>query len=200
VSRQIAPLVAASQSISPLFVRFAIEQALAGQVTSTSTLDLVPQYVEALRADRVDLNADDMLRAASIAATETVRETLVPREIERDYLLGVLVTAAGSVEFMNASNTVSVKAAQIIEMLIDCGLLNRNVTNRRLQFAYDPVAEHLATRLAAQPEVGAGVAPLKDRILSEPGSAIARVMAEIQNSLGVQPPGAQRAAAAASIS
>jgi hypothetical protein len=38
VSRQIAPLVKAGGSVSPLFVRFAIEQALKGQVTSTGTL------------------------------------------------------------------------------------------------------------------------------------------------------------------
>ena len=57
----------------------------------------------------------------------------------------------------NARNTGSVNPAAIIEMLVDCALLNRNVTNRRLQFAYDPVAEHLADRIAAQarPDVGA---------------------------------------------
>jgi hypothetical protein len=89
VSHQIAPLVTASRSVSPLFVRFAIEQALAGQVGSTSTLDLVLRYVEALRAGRLDSNADEMLRAASIAATEAVRDGLVPREIEQSYLRGV---------------------------------------------------------------------------------------------------------------
>jgi hypothetical protein len=181
VSQQIAPLVAASRSVSPLFLRFAIEQGLAGQVTSISTLDLVLQYVEALRKER--LNADDMLRAASIAATEAVRESLVPREIEQAYLRGVLVKEADAMGFMNARNTASVDPAAIIEMQVDCGLLNRNVTNRRLQFAYDPVAEHLAARLAAQGPAGISVAPLRDRILSEPDSAIGRVMAEIEKSL-----------------
>jgi hypothetical protein len=84
-------------------------------------------------------------------------------------------------------------------MLVDCGLLNRNVTNRRLQFAYDPVAEHLAARIAAQARPGAGAAPLKDCILSEPGSAIASVMAELENSLRREPREAQPAAAAARI-
>jgi len=191
VAQQIAPLVAASRSLSPLFVRFAIEQALAGQVTSTSTLDLVLQYVEALRAGRLNLNADDTLRAASIAATEAVRESLVPREIEQAYLRGVLVKEADAMGFMNARNTGPIDPAAVIEMLVDCGLLNRNVTNRRLQFAYDPVAEHLAARLAAQGVPGVDVTPLKERILSEPGSAIARVMAEIENSSRLQAQEAQ---------
>jgi len=144
----------------------------------------------------LDLNADDMLRAASVAATEAVRESLALREIEQAYLRGVLVKEADGMAFMNARNTASVDPAAIIEMLVDCGLLNRNVTNRRLQFAYDPVAEHLAARTAAQAQPGAGLAPLKDRILSEPSSAIARVMAEIEGSLQREP-GEPRPAAAA---
>jgi len=191
VSQQIAPLVVASRSLSPLLVRFAIEQALAGQATATGMLDLVLQYVEALRAGRLDLNADDMLRAASVAATEAVRESLAPREIEQAYLRGVLVKEADAMAFMDVRNTASIDPAAIIEMLVDCGLLNRNVTNRRLQFAYDPVAEHLAARMAAQAQPGAGATPLKERILSKPDSAIARVMAEIENSLRLEPQEAQ---------
>jgi hypothetical protein len=182
-------------------VRFAIEQAMTGQVTSTSTLDLVLRYVEALRAGKLDLNTDDMLRAASIAATEAVRESLTPREIEQEFLRGVLVKEADLMSFMNSRNNAAVDPAAIIEMLVDCGLLNRNVTNRRLQFAYDPVAEHLAARLIAQRESGTdvGVPHLKDRILSEPASAIARMMAEIEGSLPLRPSEAQPTSTAAPI-
>jgi hypothetical protein len=74
VLQQILPLISNKRSLSPLFLRFAIEQALLGEVAATSTLDLVLQYVEALRLGKLDLNSDDMLRAASIAATEAVRE------------------------------------------------------------------------------------------------------------------------------
>jgi hypothetical protein len=104
VLERIKPLVTDRRSLSPLFVRFAIEQALAGAVTSTNTLDLVLRYVEALRVGKVDLSADDMLRAASIAAMEAVRESLVPREIEQSYLRGVLVKEADAITFMNAKN------------------------------------------------------------------------------------------------
>jgi hypothetical protein len=84
VRRRIDPLVTGRREISPLFLRFAIEQAARGDVTSTTMLDLVFQYVEALRSGRVDLSADDMRRAASIAATEVVRESLTPRELEQE--------------------------------------------------------------------------------------------------------------------
>ena len=166
--------------MSPLFLRFAIEQALIGELSSTSTLDLVLKYVEALRAGRLDLSADDMLRAASITATEAVRESLVPREIEQAYLRGVLVKETDGLAFMNARNDNAVDPAAVIEILVECGLLNRNKTNRRLQFAYDPVAEHLAAWRTARGPAGDGLAPLKNRILLAPESAIARAMAEIE--------------------
>jgi hypothetical protein len=86
VVEQIAPLIAGRTAFSPLFLRFAIEQALKGEVTATSTRDLVLQYIEALRKGRLDLDADDMLRGAANAATESVRYTLAPREIEPSYL------------------------------------------------------------------------------------------------------------------
>jgi hypothetical protein len=180
VLERIKPLVAGKRSLSPLFLRFAIEQALAGTVRSTSTLDLVLQYVEALRAGKLDLSADDMLRAACITAREAVRESLVPREIEQSYLRAMLVKEADAIAFMNVKNDKAIDPAAIIEMLIECGLLNRNRTNRRLQFAYDPVAEQLAARVVSQKSRDVSIARLKKRILSEPNSAIARAMKELE--------------------
>jgi hypothetical protein len=171
--------------MSPLFVRFAIEQALEGEVASTSALDLVLQYVEALRAGKVNLSADDMIRAAASAAREAVRESLVPREIGTDYLRGVLVHEADDLAFMNAAPKEPVDPAAIIEMLVECGLLNRNRINRRLRFAYDPVAELLAAYGIAQAPAREGVSELKSRILSTPDSAIAHAMEEIGGSLKV---------------
>ena len=185
VRQRITPLVAGRRDISPLFLRFAIEQAMSGEVTSTNTLDLVFQYVEALRSGRVDLSADDMLRAAAIAATEAVRESLAPREFEQAYLRGVLVQEADRLAFMNASSTAPVEPARVIELLIQCGLVNRNKINRRLQFAYDPVAEHLAAWRTAQQTAAGAVAPLQARILQSPDTGIARAMAEIETALAV---------------
>jgi hypothetical protein len=185
VRQRITPLVIARRDISPLFLRFAIAQAMSGEVTSTNTLDLVFQYVEALRSGRVDLSADDMLRAAAIAATEAVRESLAPREFEQAYLRGVLVQEADRLGFMNANNTAPVEPAKVIELLIQCGLVNRNQINRRLQFAYDPVAEHLAAWKTALQTAAGAVAPLQARILLSPNTGIARAMAEIETASAV---------------
>jgi WD40 repeat protein len=123
---------------------------------------------------------DGSLRLWTLDGTpEAVRESLVPREIEHQFLRGVLVTEADDLAFMNVKSDKPVDPAAIIEMLVVCGLLNRNRTNRRLQFAYDPVAEHLAAWRVAQ-GAAEGVAALKDRILSAPDSAIGRAMAEIK--------------------
>ena len=81
---------------------------------------------------------------AAIAAREALRGQAVPGEVGPDYLRGVLVEAAEKSPFMNAANEEILNPAAIIEMLVDCGLLYRNRINRRLQFAYDPVAEQLA--------------------------------------------------------
>jgi hypothetical protein len=179
VLERIDPLVTDERLLSPLFLRFAIERALEGPVTSTNTLDLILQYVEALRAGKLDLSADDMLRSATIVAKEAVRESLAPRELEQSFLRGVLIKEADVIPFMNAKNDKSVDPAAIIEMLVECGLLNRNRTNRRLQFAYDPVAEQLAAHAVAQISEDPSVKRLKARILSEPDSAIAHAMNEI---------------------
>jgi WD40 repeat protein len=184
VLERIKPLITGKQSLSPLFLRFAIEQALAGPVTSASTLDLVLQYVEALRSGKIDLSTGDMMRAASISAVESIRETLVPREIEQSYLRGVLVNDADPMAFMNVKNDKSVDPAAIIEMLVECGLLNRNRTNQRLQFAYDPVAEQLAAHAMVQGKKDARTARLRKRILSDPDSAVAHAMGEIEMTAG----------------
>jgi hypothetical protein len=108
----------------------------------------------------------------------------VPREIEQSYLRGVLVNEADAMPFMNAKNNETVDPATIIEMLVECGLLNRNRTNRRLQFAYDPVAEQLAAHVLVQGSKDLSIARFKKRVLSEPDSAIARAMGEIELAVG----------------
>jgi WD40 repeat protein len=150
VRHRIDHLLRRGRSLSPLFVRFAIEQALKGPLTATSARDLVLRYVEELREGKLDLSPDDMMRAAEIAAGEATREGTTPREIEALYLRGVLVKEADGLPFMNNAGNQKIDPAELIDMLVECGLLNRNPINRRLQFAYDPVAEHLAGRVGVQ--------------------------------------------------
>ena len=51
-----------------------------------------------------------MLRASSIAALESVREELSPREIDAQYLRGVLANEGDGAPFMNAKVDVAVNA------------------------------------------------------------------------------------------
>jgi WD40 repeat protein len=180
IEGRIAGLITPPNMPSPLFLRFAIEQAMLNPLSSTEQLDLVLHYVEALRADKINLDADDMARAASIAAVEAVRDHLVPREIERPYLRGMLMAEADKAPFMDAKNEDKVAPVSVVEMLVSSGLLKQNRTNRRLQFAYDPVAEYLAAwRLTLS---NSGTAELKERIHLAPDSAIGRALHDIEAS------------------
>jgi len=152
VEDRIAPLVNEPTMPSPLFLRFAIEQALEGRLGSTEKLDLVLHHVEALRAGRVDLSADDMARAAWITAVEAVREheSLVRGEIEQSFLRGVLVSEADETPFMDARNASKVDPAAVIEKLVSSGLLQRNPANKRIRFTNDLIAEILAASPTVQ--------------------------------------------------
>ena len=163
VAARIAPLIAREPLPSPLFLRFAIEQAAAGELASTDKVDLVLHYVEALRAGRVDVSRDDMRRAASLAAVEATREAGKPLEVERLHLRGVLRAEADRMPFMDAANAEDVSPAALIDRLVSAGLLNETRAGDRLQFAYDPVAEYLAARwLATHDELE----PLRRQLLA----------------------------------
>ncbi|WP_170764880.1 hypothetical protein [Ruegeria lacuscaerulensis] len=178
VNRRIASFVDADLMPNPLFLRFAVEQAMKGELGSTKQVDLVLRYVEAARIDRVDVNGDDFLRAASHAAVEAVRgNRLFPRELDFEFLNGVLVKVADVLPFLNVNRSNEVPPSKIIEELLSSGILNRNARNRRIQFAYDPVAEYLAAwRLEKS--------PAEERILraiveDAPTSSVAQALEEI---------------------
>jgi hypothetical protein len=182
VASRIAPLIDKPPMPNPLFLRFAIEQALRNPLGSTKKLDLVMQYIEGLRSDelrlKIDLRDEDMVRAASAAAIEAVRDSLVPREIERLHLRAILMKEADEIAFLSAQKTEVVEPATVIDMLVASGLLTKNRANRRLQFTYDPVAEFLAAwRLFMKGE--GSLTDLRERVLAAPKSAIGRALAEI---------------------
>ena len=79
----------------------------------------------------------------------------------------MLAKEADALKFMNAENNEVIEPAAIIDMLVDCGLLNRNQTNRHLQFAYDPVSENLAAYAIMKAQAHKG-SPLLARVRSEP--------------------------------
>lgn len=145
VETRLTPLLDGKASLSPLYLRFAIERALAGEMERTSWEALVLDYLERLREDRIDLSSDDLIRACRIAATESMREGPSPRELDAEYLRGVLAAKADELPFRAVDGMREVHAAALVDMLVSSGVLNRNRANRRfVQFAYDPVAEQLA--------------------------------------------------------
>ena len=183
VAQRIKPLVSSDRPMNPLFMRLAIEQALESVLTSYSTLDLVQSYVAKLWTDGVCLNKYDLLRAASVAAIESVRHELAPREIKVDLLHGVLTYEADSVSFLDPKmkKGPSVSSARIVDVLIDCGLLQRKKPdNEKLQFTYDPVAEHLAAHWISQHDDREGFQKLLRILAENPEYPIARILSDIK--------------------
>ena len=174
VQERISPLVDRPPLPSPLFLRFAIEQATADDIGSLARIDLVFRYVEAARANRVDVGAEDFRRAAGVSAIEAIRsDELRPRELEFEYLRGVLIREADSSRFLNETRDAAVDPARLIDDLVSCGILNRNAANRRLQFAFDPVAEYLAAwRLTTGPENAAVMELVRANENSELAAAV----------------------------
>lgn len=145
VEERLGLLLERPEPPSPLYLRFAIERALEGALEQTSWQALVLDYLEGLRRDRIDLAPDDMVRACRLAAIESLRDSPTPRQVDIEYLRGVLARAADELPFHDARHETQLRPAKVIELLLDCGVLHRNRAQRRfLQFTYDPVAEELA--------------------------------------------------------
>ena len=142
VEVRIEPLLQGREMPSPLFLRFAIEQAAQGSLRAPHRHSLVLDYVEALRSGRADIQMGDMRRAAGIAAIESIQEHLRPQEISEQQLRMALMREANATPFYDEAGEKEVGPAQLVEMLIRSGLMGRGTRN--LQFAYDPVAEILA--------------------------------------------------------
>ncbi|MGP6089993.1 hypothetical protein [Antarctobacter jejuensis] len=181
VAARVASLVAREPLPSPLFLRFAIEQAVANDLASTDKVDLVLHYLEALREGRVDLSKSDMLRAASIAAIESTREEGRPLEIDRLHLRGVLSGEADRMPFMDEANAQEVPPPALIDRLVSSGLVNETRTGDRVQFGYDPVAEYLSARWLW---TKAELEPLRDHLLFFSENAVAAAYHEIAAEAG----------------
>ena len=138
------------------------------------------EFKRASAAAEIDLNADDMLRASSITALESVREALAPREIDSQYLRGVFASEADAAPFMAADAAKAITPPALVAMLEECGLVVRNPVNRRLQFAYDPVAELLAAWRLVHSTREPGIRQTIERVreVQDSGLATALKMAE----------------------
>ena len=141
VEERIAPLLDGNKLPSPLFLRFAIEQASKGPIGSVHRLSLIREYVEALRAGKANISSSDMIRGAAVAAIVSVQDDLHPREFSNEQLLDALKVSRNDMEFLDERLERELTPPKVAEILVQSGLIVRRM---RLTFAYDPVAEYLA--------------------------------------------------------
>ena len=171
VEREIRDSVGKGQMPSPLFLRFAIEQAKDGKLERRDRLSLVLTYLERLRAGKIDVGMSTMERAASIAAVEMVEDRLRPQEISAERLEYALKNESRALEFWNRKGDREMRPAQLVQVLVQSGLVTRST--KALQFAYDPVAEYLAAwRVKEDPGGNLGV--LRRRIEEDSESGLGR--------------------------
>lgn len=176
VIQRIEPLLSGSQMPSPLFLRFAVDQAAQGPLDAVDYLSLILHYIEAVRESGVELSNVDMKRAAAVAAVVSVQNDLVPREFSEQRLVGALHGEGNIAGFFDSSGKVEIGAPGIVEMLVRSGLLIRGTD--RLQFAYDPVAEYLVAWWVLDGS-SAEIRALKTRIERESDTEVARAFREI---------------------
>ena len=149
---------------SPLFLRFAIEQATKGSLENLNSLSLTYRYLEELRRNNGEIGQMDMVRAASVAAVASIRERLYPLAVSEEKLRNEFDVEADQQGFFDHGGSVRLTSPNLIEILIRSGVLLRRTAD--IQFAYDPVAEYLAAA----------------RILTNPSGRLAGLRAEVEES------------------
>ena len=192
VNDAIRPFIETPETLSPLFLRFAVEQAekatcaggtLAGRIDSHWLL--IERYLDGLRigqADNIRINAIDMRRGAGSAAIVAVRSGLCAAEFSEVSLLEALRAEEdrGSFRYETHERADEKMAPQVlIGLLESSGLLVKGGSGggTRYRFAYDPIAEYLAAeRILAEDMKG-----LRGRVVKEEGveTAVGRAYAKL---------------------
>ena len=182
VEKRIASFLDDTDMPSPLFLRFAIEQAVRGPLEAVDRLSLVLAYVEALRSEKIDIDNEDMKRAAAIAAITSVQNHLNPREFSEQQFRQALTTESNAVSFHNAAGDNEIMVARIVEMLVRSGLIVRGIETSRLQFAYDPVAAYLAAWWVKEVPIGA-LDAFRERIEHSEATEVGRAYRKISDAV-----------------
>jgi len=147
IANNLQQLIATESSLSPLFVRLAIEQLIDTENTQITTLNkqsLVVAYVEGLRMEKLDVDSTDLLRAVKLIAYHSLVNS-IPNEFDEPFMHGVLNNSATeSAPFYAEKSDTEINPKELIRMLDNAGILERKPESGNLQFAYDPIAEVLA--------------------------------------------------------
>ena len=188
VERRIRPVLGGTQMPSALFLRFATEQAARGKLAALDRSRLVLEYVEALRAGRIDIQESDMKRIAGIAAIASFQERLFPQEFSEQQLLSAVVTACHARPFYDGIGSNEIPAPRLIEMLVESGVIRRGMTG--MQFNYDPVAEYLVAWWVIESPEG-GLDSLRKRIIGARGTGVGSAYEDVRRMLssGARPAG-----------
>ena len=173
VERKIEPLLEEDHMPSPLFLRFAIEQAMRGPVEKVECLPLVLAYVEALRIGTMSISGWDLKRASAIAAITSVQDHLASREFSEQQFRQALTTEGNATQFSNVTSN-----EEVVQCLVLSGLIVRGNQMSRLQFAYDPVAEYLAAWWVKEDSAGK-LAALHERIKHSKKTEVGKAYHEI---------------------
>ena len=173
IERKISPFLQGESLPSPLFLRFAIEQAITGSFDATESdpLDLILNYVEELFVGE-NIDESNMMRAAAIAAIQSIQESMIPKEFSQQQLESALTTEGNAIEFSNPEGD-KLSPPQIIKVLIDSGLIIKGTKN--LQFAHDSVAEYLAVWWVKKRDPRHSFNALKERIACCKNTEIRRI-------------------------
>ena len=176
VQKRIESLVDIGDMPSPLFLRFAVEQAALGSLQGLDRLSLVVEYLEALRYGRIDLRRADMERAAGVIAVASVRDRLTPLSLTEEQVRMVLDGAMDEQGFFDEQGKRMLASPEVMDMLVSAGLIVEKTY--QVQFSYDPVAEYLAAWRVSTDESGALTA-LRRRIEKARDTGVGRAYQDV---------------------
>lgn len=179
IRQRLDPFLSVEHTPNPLFLRFAVDQAARGPLDALDSVSLTLAYLESLRSGKVDVSPSDYKRATSLAAIESIQESLTPRGFSEQQLNWALTKEANAAKFYGASGDSELAPPRLVDMLVQSGVIVRGIVN--VFFAFDPVAEQLAAWWVNQvPEHEYAV--LRQRLIDAADTDVGRAYAAVSAS------------------
>ncbi|MDD9986893.1 MAG: hypothetical protein OXQ31_11525 [Spirochaetaceae bacterium] len=176
VKGEIEAFFKGSRVPSPLFLRFAIEEALDGPIGSRDRRMLVVRHVERLCENKMNIKPYDMKRAGATAAMAAIQDQLSAQEFTEDRLRSLLKMEEHDMPFTSEEEGHRITVAAVVDMLVESGLIIQG--DESFQFTYDAVAEYLVLWRLDDAK-GRRFEGLRERILTSEGTEIGDVYREI---------------------
>ena len=161
---------------SPLFLRFAIEEALDGPIGSKDRRMLVVKHVERLCENKMNIKPYDMKRAGATAAMAAIQDQLSVQEFSEDRLQSLLRVEEHDMPFVCEEERQPITVSAVVDMLVESGLIIRG--DESFQFTHDAVAEYLVLWRLDDAK-GRRFEGLRERVLTSEGSEISEAYREI---------------------